>query len=600
MTISVDALYYDLLEDLGLTQGDQQWFPWDSPSIVAKKVLATTFLKKFRDNADVASTDKVAIDKFLSVNEAVGTWQPKAENLTDEYLLGQFRYWCHKVFGGQGSLPLIRSFDHIFQCGRNGPKASVGTTHKDFYSKLFDSSLSATSVGLHRAYTAYISQFPSWVDAEQTRSRLRGTPIVVSGSKMSCVPKDITTSRTTCKEPLINMFCQLGIGSIIEEDVLKQHFKIDLSIQPSYNRALAQHYSLTGDGATIDLSSASDSISRRLVEWALPRDLVSWLDITRSPTCKVPGVGDVQLNMVSTMGNGFTFPLQTALFCCVVAASFDLDGLSRIDNPRDPRLISAPRSSWGVFGDDIIVPNRVIGKVRRLLGLLGFTVNSNKTFYEGPFRESCGVDAFNGVNVRGVYIKTLLEPHDRYTAINQLLAWSYEHNIMLPRVIKRLLRGVRRLAVPPWESESVGIRVPYEFLLRSRLVRRSKLGSILYKRWVPKQSFKQVDMVNGLIRVPGSRISNRFNPEGLYLTFLAGHLESFSIRSRPYVSTEEPGTVRDVCRIGVEPQRTYYSCKTGVAPNWEHHPTVRGPYKCLVGGDRERSRSLLIVLMSTW
>jgi hypothetical protein len=58
-----------------------------------------------------------------------------------------------------------------------------------------------------------------------------------------------------------------------------------------------------------------------------------------------------------------------------------------------------------VFGDDIIVPERQVDVTLYLLQHLGFKVNASKT-YSGPnsrFRESCGVDAYNGVDVTPSY-----------------------------------------------------------------------------------------------------------------------------------------------------------------------------------------------------
>lgn len=571
MTMSIDALYQDLLADLGDSE-DTELYPWDSPSVAAAKVTRGTFLKKFRDNANTDAANAAALDTFLAVNRQCGEWQLKTESLLDEFLVGQFRYWTYRFFDGKASQPLVHSFDHVLRRGRNGPGASIGSPVKSFYTKLFDSRLTATSAGLHRAYTNYISKFPLWAEAEEKRRTLRGMPSVVVGNRLSFAPKYAYISRTTFSEPVLNMFCQLGVGAILE-DQLKDFFGIDLAKQPEINRFLARISSLRDDMVTIDLKSASDSMANLMIHWALPQSFTLWLDLLRSPVSHVKGYGDINLNMVSTMGNGFTFPLQTALFSCVVAAAFDIDSMDRVDNPRTKNVFEQREPNWGVFGDDIVVPKRVASKVLRLLAILGFTVNSDKSFFEGHFRESCGFDAWKGVNVRGIYIKTLKTTQDRYTAINHVLEWSHRTGIPLPRTCGRLLRSVPKLLVPAWENVNVGVRLPYDVARLYTDVKRSKLGSYLYKRWVPKPERLRIDTDGEVIRTPRRYKPVGFNPMGLYLTFLAGHLEN--------------------CEIRVKPNLVQFSLRTGVAPSWDQHPTAPSPYIGSGGGVGKKFPTLL-------
>jgi hypothetical protein len=58
-----------------------------------------------------------------------------------------------------------------------------------------------------------------------------------------------------------------------------------------------------------------------------------------------------------------------------------------------------------VFGDDIIIPIDSRELLYKALEVLYFKVNDSKSFYTGRFRESCGVDSFNGVDVTPVYWK---------------------------------------------------------------------------------------------------------------------------------------------------------------------------------------------------
>lgn len=58
-----------------------------------------------------------------------------------------------------------------------------------------------------------------------------------------------------------------------------------------------------------------------------------------------------------------------------------------------------------VYGDDVIVPKDYALHVQPALEAVGLLVNVNKSFYKGPFRESCGGDYINGVEVSPVRFK---------------------------------------------------------------------------------------------------------------------------------------------------------------------------------------------------
>jgi hypothetical protein len=51
-----------------------------------------------------------------------------------------------------------------------------------------------------------------------------------------------------------------------------------------------------------------------------------------------------------------------------------------------------------VYGDDLILPSRHAKRVIAALHGLGLRVNVKKSFIHGHFRESCGVDAYHGVD----------------------------------------------------------------------------------------------------------------------------------------------------------------------------------------------------------
>jgi hypothetical protein len=486
-TLMLDLQGYCSPEDRLLADSFGTQFLW--PDISARQAACLSLLrsidKKFIDETE-DSADVRALDKFFACNKACESWQLPQLSERDSWLLDLFRSEIQSFFyrHRDGSW-LLDDFYAIAHLGRTGPGVSHGVPGQSFVEKLLTGPLTATSSSLYFMYRRYLKNDPRWRRAEENRRWHFGQCQMVEGSKLSFVPKSRQISRTICSEPSLNMFFQLGIGALIEKR-LKERYSIDLSCQPDMNRLLAMNGSVTGSFVTIDLESASDSISMSMLRRFLPRQILSWLELTRSPSVLIDGSVH-QLNMVSTMGNGFTFPLQTAIFSCIVATAHKFRGLAlRRNRPAEQRgAVLLHPGNFGVFGDDIICSPQAAGDVLRLLELLGFRVNSNKTFVEGPFRESCGTDFFRGVNIRGVYIKSLTEKHDRYVAFNRLVQWSAFHRIPLPKTLNLLFRSVDRpFFVPAYEQIDSGFRVP--LALASSVVRYNrKLQAYGYRRSIP-------------------------------------------------------------------------------------------------------------------
>lgn len=212
---------------------------------------------------------------------------------------------------------------------------------------------------------------------------------VVAGSTLGFVPKTSATHRSICVEPSVNAFLQKGIGNVLRIK-MKRRWGLDLSDQ-TRNQKLAREGSLDNSFATIDLSSASDTVSFALVERLMPKD---WFSLLKAPRCaftKDEHGLKIFLNKWSSMGNGYTFELETAIFAAAVKS---------VISHRD--WVSG---RWAVYGDDIIVRSHKAEELCQLLGYLGFSTNDKKTFLNGPFRESCGADFFEGRNVRPFYLK---------------------------------------------------------------------------------------------------------------------------------------------------------------------------------------------------
>jgi hypothetical protein len=223
-----------------------------------------------------------------------------------------------------------------------------------------------------------------------------GLSIRIDDGKLEFVPKNAKTYRSVIVEPVLNGLYQLALGDHMTRRLAT--FGVDLRDQ-TRNQRLALEGSLTGALATLDLSAASDSISLELVFSLLPLDWA--VALARGRTGHVLYRGQrLRLEKFSSMGNGFTFPLESLIFWALARAVCDKDDVV------------------SVYGDDIILPSSRCEELTSLLRCAGFAVNEEKSYYTGPFRESCGRDFYRGIDVRPFFQKEWVSPRTLFTLHN--------------------------------------------------------------------------------------------------------------------------------------------------------------------------------------
>lgn len=525
--------------------------PTNELQSVRVKALESNIFKKYLDNVS-SSADTLALEKFEQANLACRDWKLSCSTMLDEYLIGEFRNEIYRFWYKSGISSICDSLSSLYEYGKTGPGASLGAMGNDYYSKLFSSRVTTTSKFLYMLYRQGTFSSPFSDCAEKARVSDFGAYRTVVGSQLCFVPKRDDISRVICVEPSLNMFFQMGFKHILEQR-LREVYKIDLSTQPDRNRDLAHEGSIDGQITTIDLSSASDSISLKMLENCFPKYWVTIMKALRSEKVLLPDGRIEELFMVSSMGNAFTFPLETIIFRAVLSAAVRVHGL--YINPK----------SLAVFGDDIACPQEITGKVIRLLNLLGFRVNADKTFVEGPFRESCGHDYFCGHDVRPVFIKSLTSQQDRYIAINLLNAWTAKTGIPLVNSVTYLISTVRERFVPPSENIDAGILVPSGFLERKIY---DTNGSVTYRAYRARPILLRVNPETR--RISGFKSRRlKFNLSGLIESFLRGHIRDST--------------------IPVRNRWVVYSTKRCVTPNWDYIPT-----SSTLGGLLNPSKVLLV------
>ena len=282
-------------------------------------------------------------------------------------------------------------------------------------------------------------------------------------ARLITVAKNSTSRRTITVEPLLNQFRQQGLNTVLRDCIKEDSILrlcLDLTNQ-EYNQKLALEGSLLDNWATIDLKSASDLLSVQLVRavFGHREGFFEAMMDCRSTEVECSLAATTDLRKFAGMGNALTFPVQSVCFAVVMIASI-LD--SRGESPSYWKVRRAARLVR-VYGDDIIVDTRYAQHGVNWLHDVGLKVNVKKSFLKGNFKESCGVDAFRGVDITPLYVKqrpdqTEASPEliKNYVSISNL-SWMrglYKFSNAVKDIVEDLLR--KRLPLVSHNSGALG------------------------------------------------------------------------------------------------------------------------------------------------
>ncbi|DAD52739.1 TPA_asm: RNA-directed RNA polymerase, partial [ssRNA phage SRR7976323_3] len=315
--------------------------------------------------------------------------------------------------------------------------------------KILEPQLSVTGRALRYAlaYLRYDTNFVSarlGLQAEQC-TLLPGEFHVTEHDRFTTVDKKWNARRSISIQPTMNLFLQKGVGKMIRRRLQRCGINLD---DQSRNQFLASRAFEEGL-ATIDLANASNSVSTELVRLLLPSDWFDVLNDLRTHSTDINGE-IIRLEMFSSMGNGFTFELESLIFyalCWAVVRSEANDEESAI----------------AVYGDDIIVASMHASRLITVLSYCGFETNVDKTFVSGPFYESCGKHFFEGKDVSPIFQKKL--PNDLYEIIrmhNRIFRWCIrgDHLDTRFRIILDILYQAGSLCMPFSQRKGTRLTAP--------------------------------------------------------------------------------------------------------------------------------------------
>ncbi|DAD50853.1 TPA_asm: RNA-directed RNA polymerase [ssRNA phage SRR5466727_1] len=301
-----------------------------------------------------------------------------------------------------GECPKIADLDLSF-----GPGATVTTTKREACPRFKLGASPECSTELLPFVSKLMTEVPGYTLQHASAVGLDFADVYVRAvpGKLQFVPKDAKKYRSIVVEPGLNVLLQQGIGKWIRKRLKKAG--IDLSDQ-TRNQPLAKIGSESNLLATIDFSSASDTIARQVVAFLLPDAWSALLSIAVTRVVTYEGVA-FRLEKFSSMGNSFTFELESLIFWALAKAT--MQHLSR-------NGVRFARNELSIFGDDLIVPVEAVSLCTLVFAYCGFSINADKSYSDGPFRESCGADFFKGINIRPYYQKSLVSAESLFTLHN--------------------------------------------------------------------------------------------------------------------------------------------------------------------------------------
>jgi hypothetical protein len=270
----------------------------------------------------------------------------------------------------------------------------------------------------HRRFLQVEEVFPLWeswsfgpwdfVNTDMTEHvrRLLDEPYVrFPTSRFKFVPKTWEKARGICIEENEVQYLQQALRRLIVKRIEKTSLSNHIALNDqSVNAELALKASIDKYYCTIDMSEASDRISRALVFYLFQdnEELCDALDALSTRYIKPPEEADttelLEAKKFAPMGSALCFPVMSLVHYALIRAIILLSNIT-------DREIYAEQIY--VYGDDIIIPTACYTAITSWLPLFGMKLNTDKSFHRSHFRESCGIHAYHGMNITPVFVKQI-------------------------------------------------------------------------------------------------------------------------------------------------------------------------------------------------
>jgi len=242
------------------------------------------------------------------------------------------------------------------------------------------------------------------------------------------VPKTQKGPRIIAIEPTCMQYTQQALSRLLVQEIEGARLTrghVNFTDQ-SVNRSLALISSQNGLMATLDLSSASDRVPLSLAIRMFDSnpELQGAILACRSREAQLPSGVRLCLRKFASMGSALCFPIESMYFYTICVAA----RIKKHNLPVTPRNVFRMSRDVYIYGDDILVPTDDATAVADHLQKYYCKVNMPKSFWTGKFRESCGMDAFDGEEVTPTYVRTM-PPSNRRDA-SAIVSWVETSNLL--------------------------------------------------------------------------------------------------------------------------------------------------------------------------
>lgn len=331
-----------------------------------------------------------ALEDFIQVDSALPLWH----DLPRDGALGTARAIIEAAIGRS---PKLHSFTP-----RHGPGAVA------------EKGLGVGKRSLGTCYTALerlfrpVPYFLSLRDISEDPSRVYNRPKMDFGlSRLEFVEKDSSGPRTIGLEPAEYMWCQQAVKGWLYNHIETHRLtrgRVNFTDQ-SVNQRFTADWSAYD---TLDMSKASDRNSYALVKALFEKTWIwPYLDACRTPGTVLPNGKTLFYRKFAPMGSAVCFPVQALVYFALACAILHRQGMP----------LSIALNNVYVYGDDLIVPHGYFTHIDAGFSRYGLKFNADKCCVAGKFRESCGVDAFDGINVTPIRLKRAYPRYGRQDLI---------------------------------------------------------------------------------------------------------------------------------------------------------------------------------------
>lgn len=361
----------------------------DKPDVLAIRYIRQICFMFYKLEGDYPkSLVNECIENFVTVDAELHHCSKVSPEITS------ILYEASQIIGG-----IFRDFDCRDIIPRPGPGQ---TADKRALEKRYEPGVLYNT--LHQVYPYYHYFYNGISHLRDSVHSYRALPRKQDGySVLATVPKDSRGPRIICMEPSEYMWLQQGLGRKMMEHIENQTLTrghVNFTDQ-TINGGLALCSSSSGDHATLDMKEASDRISKDMIDYLFMEvpDLRDRLLALSTKETKLPNGEFVKTNKFAPMGSALCFPVMSVVHFALA--------LSCMKHESPERSHKALAKDLYVFGDDIICHSKYVQTLFENFPIYGLKFNQDKSFFKGKFRESCGVDAYDGVNVSPQRIKSI-------------------------------------------------------------------------------------------------------------------------------------------------------------------------------------------------